>query len=178
MDFNKMVSKSKFDYGVVMVDLQPRLLNSVSYGDLAVLIPAHIDLLRFCAKYDCPVANVEMEFYGGLQEEIIDELKRELEKVPKRQTFKKDSSDAFEAPGLVSFLRSYDLETICVTGVDAHICIHATIEGAQDHGFNVISARQLIAEERGDYEDEDYGIWFKKNGGVLFTNYQELLALK
>jgi len=51
--------------------------------------------------------------------------------------FVKYKSDAFSNPELDAFLRKNEISHIYVTGLDAEYCVHKTILGALNRGYNV-----------------------------------------
>jgi len=46
-------------------------------------------------------------------------------------------------------LKNWNLEYLCVSGVNAENCVFKTIKGAVGQGFNPITSRELIATATG-----------------------------
>jgi nicotinamidase-related amidase len=63
--------------------------------------------------------------------------------------FEKDTYSAFKAPGLIEFLKTYDITDITVCGIDTDACILATLFDGFDKGYNIRALTELCGSNSG-----------------------------
>ncbi len=168
----ELIERPKLHYGVLLVDMQAHFLQYVTREKQEKMIPAQIDVLRFCAKYDLPVAIIEWQ-WGG---ETIPELGTNVKNIPRHYNISKNHPNGLTNQNLALLLNKWGVTSVCLMGAYASGCVRSTAEGALKNGFKIMTADQLIASFNGQGR-EAYKSWFSENG-MFFPEYQHLLEVE
>lgn len=163
-------------FGVLIVDMQYSFLKNIKPNERDSLIQHQKELLDLCSYKNYPVAVLKFARSG----EIISELDEVIKKVPRHRTFIKYWDDGFcENPDLGDTLKKSNIETLCITGVNADCCVLQTIVGAMRNGFKVTTSRELMATQYGQTGMETAEDLLSKRWAsgakVYYPSYERLL---
>ena len=140
----KQINPSRF--GVIIVDMQPYFLMVVEEPERSSLIQKQVELLQICKKKDYPVVALEYEGKGHTEPELSNTIRE----IPRYSFFEKSEDDGFLGNEILAkVLKNWNLEYLCVSGVNAENCVFETIMGAVNQGFNPVTSRELIATATG-----------------------------
>jgi nicotinamidase-related amidase len=133
-------------FGVLIIDMQESFLKDISSVDKIRLINTQNNLINLCAIRDYPITILEYEGEGKTIIELINSIRL----VPRYSFLKKLHDNAFlDNPDLQAKLKFWNLETLCLTGINAECCILDTAVGAIEQGYNLLTSRDLLASEKG-----------------------------
>lgn len=159
---------------VLVIDMQDNFLTHSS----KYLIPNHVSMLRFCNKNNIPVINIEV-IGGRHTTRTTEKLMLELKKLPPQNLFwiSKDNLDAFSSKtNLDSILKSLDVKTLLLMGVNAGVCVLKTAQTALRYDYQIITSKDLIAGyskwEKDEGKDDS---WYRKNT-LYFNNHKQIIG--
>jgi len=169
---------------VLLVDMQERFVCQLRKRDRNLIIPRQLEVIRLCAERDIPLVVLEylvwlQEEYEYFQEPTIPELFAEAQKVRRCKVVSKGRDDGFLETSLKATLESLGASHLLLMGVNAGGCVLATAGSAVKLGFRVITAGDLIANDRrpSKYDKGDKSApWYEKNG-VFCQEYLSLLPV-
>lgn len=136
----------------MVVDMQTDFVSSNKKnikGSRGRLVHRQVRLLKWAKENDYPILLFEFAGKGrtinGLASVLHDVRFGRLILVPKAGRDGFDQECALEARPQ-SILRMWGVTKVVVTGVNATRCVSATVKSAMKHGFDVWTARDLIAD--------------------------------
>ncbi|MGC9311020.1 MAG: cysteine hydrolase family protein [Candidatus Aenigmatarchaeota archaeon] len=139
--------------GVIIVDMQENFLRPLEPLRAEMLVGNQLRLLGYCADYDLPVAVLEYSGEGPTQREILEAVGR----VPRSEYFIRNGfNSGFLNTCLPQTLKSWGVETVIISGVNAHACVFANAEWAKMNGYGVMTSACLMD----DIYDKDYSQWY------------------
>lgn len=161
-------------FGVLIVDMQPFFLQRIESLKVKYLLSSHVQFLKkYSEKFPiyCLEAVHENKYgvYGQTMPQIRDFLS-------KTKVFNKKVSDGLhDNLTFEEMLRSENLESLLITGVNANVCVKDTAESIKKKlGIQVIGARPLLETSSYITGMDEARQWFKKEG-YYFDSYQELI---
>jgi len=150
----------------LIIDIQDKLVASVKNCDIvtkaAKLVKA-ADILKI------PVILSE-QYPKGLGNTVIPIVSVLPDNTYK---FEKTFFSLLKEEGFLSKLKSYNKKQIIVCGIEAHICVHQTVEDLIFEGFDVVVAKDICAS-RNAYEFE-IGIDCMRNNGAKISCLESIL---
>ena len=93
--------------------------------------------------YPCQPNTWGADFIDPINELIPSQKAQSREKVIKKHTF-----NGFFKTGLCEFLRTWDIHTVLIAGVETHICVLATAQGASYNQFKAVILKDCVATAR------------------------------
>lgn len=177
MTFN--INPAKF--GILVVDMQTDFIKDIKEQDIMELITFQQQLFNICLKKDYPVAVLEYKSKGRTIQELLDTIKT----IPRHEFFVKECDDGFENNhSLEVALRNWNLETLCITGINAACCVLNTAIGGIQKGYKVMTSQKLIASSDGQIGVKYAQDWFCKsdsffdraNNRMYYTDHKNLIA--
>ena len=93
--------------------------------------------------YPCKPHTWGMEFIDPIKDLIRSDNPRPREKVVEKHTF-----NGFFKTGLRQFLHRWNIHTVLIAGVETHICVLATAQGASYNQFRTIILKDCVATAR------------------------------
>lgn len=116
--------------GLIVVDIQGKLARIVHESD--AFISNCTKLIKGAQVLGLPIIQLEQnpEKLGS----TVDELNSLLSTAP---CISKFSFSACEEPAFVDLVKSYDVDTWLVCGIEAHICVYQTTRGLDKLGYKV-----------------------------------------
>ncbi|KZZ65124.1 hydrolase [Oleiphilus sp. HI0130] len=124
--------------GLIVVDIQGKLARIVHESE--VLISNCSKLIKGAQVLRLPIVQLEQnpEKLGP----TVDELNTLLDTVPHIAKF---SFSACEEPAFVEAIKSYDVDTWLICGIEAHICVYQTARGLAKLGYKVEVVRDCVS---------------------------------
>ncbi|QDV33849.1 hydrolase [Tautonia plasticadhaerens] len=150
--------------GLLVVDLQSRILEPIRYGDLVVANA--VRLIKAAQLLSIPVWATEQypKGLGPTTPEVADLLPDRLAKL----TF-----HCCGAPGIVEQFRARDVRHLTLTGIEAHVCVSQTALELIDRGFHVQVPADAVAS-RGKI-DWDVALRRMERAGVVVSTTEAVL---
>lgn len=147
--------------GLAIVDMQEPFLEKIEPRYRKELISNQQMLLSKCCQYDIPVSVLEFEGEGS----TIEDIRSYVAAVPRHEFIKpRRFNSGFHYTGLAGRLEGWGVESLIVSGVNAHACVFATAECAKIKGFQPIVSKEIVADIEGWNEGEGYKILFEPRG--------------
>src|SRR3989344_8983926 len=156
----------------LLIDMQEEFVDKIDKERRVALIKAQIAVIRYCAVKDIPV--VVLEYLG--QGATIEELRKEIDKVPRVAVVVRNEYDGFYRTELERTLDIFGAVNTLFMGINASCCVRQTAESALQKKYCVITSTDLIADGSnviGDINSTER--WFK-NKCVLLPNSAMLFA--
>lgn len=150
---------SRSDTGLLVIDLQVKLLGAIPQGEAIVRRTAQ--LIEGAKILGIPVLATEQypKGLGPTHPELISKLNPPLEKLD-------FSCAALE--GVLSFFEERKLKKILLAGIETHVCVLQTALDLLALGFEVFGAVDAMGSRFA--QDHDWGLHrMGKAGGVLTT---------
>ncbi|HLC81968.1 MAG TPA: isochorismatase family cysteine hydrolase [Candidatus Nanoarchaeia archaeon] len=172
------VSSPHSNLGILLIDMQDDFLQEISEAEKAREIPRIIKVLNYAGNRRIPIVILEYDGNG----QTIDVLRREI--ISLRTDVRyivKSSDDGFYQTSLADHLKQLQVKDLILMGINATGCVKTTGAGALNHGFSIITSRDVIAQPPSWVDDQkDEGIegarWYQREG-QLVNNYHELLKI-
>ena len=156
----------------LLIDMQEEFVDKIDKERRVALIKAQIAVIRYCAVKDIPV--VVLEYLG--QGATIEELRKEIDKVPRVAVVVRNEYDGFYRTELERTLDIFGAVNTLFMGINASCCVRQTAESALQKKYCVITSTDLIADGSnviGDINSTER--WFK-NKCVLLPSSATLFA--
>ncbi|QYR24061.1 cysteine hydrolase [Paenibacillus sp. sptzw28] len=128
---------------------------------------------------DCPPNKLERSRKGGagigsegpmgrllIRGERGHAIIPELAPLPGEWVIDKPGKGAFWRTDLDALLRSLDIQSLIVTGVTTHVCVHTTIREANDRGFDCLLVEDAAAAY--DLRDHEAAVRMTVQQGGIF----------
>ncbi|MBI4152493.1 cysteine hydrolase [Candidatus Woesearchaeota archaeon] len=158
---------------VLLIDMQGIFLKNISPVERQEEIAYQSDVLDFCRQNNVPLYVLEYQGCGRTMPSLEDKYLqlRDVRRVIKMY------DDGFWETNLAEQLHHSGIERLLLMGINASACVRSTAEGALEHGFAIMTSKQLIANPA----EADWGYiesipWFQEQG-IYRDNYTELLGL-
>lgn len=163
-------------FGVVIVDMQLGYLNRLTPQSKEFLIQNHLDFLKQSRKFDIPLIVFECQDSRSVNYHgTIPILREEIKKSRRYAFFEKEHEDGITYYlGPQNKITEWNLETLCITGVNAAACVMETAEGALNQDCKILTAINLIGDRLGEGGITHAEKWFKEKG-QFYPSYQDLL---
>ncbi|RUL88132.1 isochorismatase family protein [Tautonia sociabilis] len=152
------------DGGLLVVDLQAKILAPIRYGDLVVANA--VRLIRAAQLLAIPVWATE-QYPRGLGPTVPEVA----ELVPERA--EKMTFHCCGVPGLEEQFRGRDLRHLTLAGIEAHVCVAQTALELIDRGFHVQVPADAIAS-RGKM-DWEFALRRMERAGVVISTTEAVL---
>lgn len=152
---------------VILIDMQEDFVCGLTEHARDKIITGQRRIIQLCVDHDIPFFTVEYQGHG----ETIPELSEEIEQVKRRWTVLKLSKSAFSQPVLRQILTDLHISQLVLMGVNASLCVFFTARDARDHGYQLITGNELIANCRYhvNLEDSPHVLdWYRR-----FTTFEE-----
>ena len=136
-DTEKDIYSNKENTMLLVVDEQPRLMNTMENGELTVLNT--LVLIRAFKEYGMPILATEQypKGLGPSDDRLLAEI--EADKV-----FEKSIFDA-ATPEVLDYIKENDITNVLVTGAEGHVCIYQTVRTLRDLGLNVFLVEDAVS---------------------------------
>jgi nicotinamidase-related amidase len=155
---------------VLIIDMQENGLKRVDDEIRARLIQAQREFLGYCIPHDIPV--VAFELYSDTA--TIPSLTEIIEKVPRHCSLHYSSSNKFNSVALNYLLGNWNIKNIYLAGINASGCVFATVEGAISKGFSIVTAMDLIADDKQFNNDNIFKEYSER--GMLYRTYKSIIS--
>jgi isochorismate hydrolase len=169
------ISENVNNVAVLVVDMQDHYLADVAEEELAEEQPYQIKVLEYCNKNNIPVFILEYEGRGKTTEIIRDNISDSC----LADSVTKSYSNGFYKTNLEEKLEKANIGTVLLMGVYGSRCVKGTALGALESNFNIMTSKQLIAEdasELGLFTDDEIIEWYERRG-IYRDNYLDLLQI-
>lgn len=160
---------------VLLIDMQEKFMPGLSKGSQEMIVPAQVRVLRECAAENIPLIVIEYKYDGP----TLALLEEEIKHIPTVHRIVKQADDAFSEPVLLTTLSRLGVERLLLMGVNASMCVQQTAASALKEGFEIVTARNLIADPASSAFGElmrDFADFYGKHG-TLFTEVPPLKNL-
>ena len=141
-----------------LIDMQPDYTQNINSDKLRKLIISQKLVLDYCRRYDLPTAVIENGDYHG----TITELKKEIERIPRSEIFKKKDYSPFKETDLAEKLSQWEISEAFVMGIYTNQCVSTFAQQAQNQGLKILTAEVLTEQPSGFSQEK--GVWFKQQG--------------
>ncbi len=168
----KVVKKGKIgNLAVLLIDMQECFLKNIDYEERMREIPYQIEVLDYCKEKSVPVFVLEYKNKGPTTKV----LKEKVDSLEKKVYVTKSYDDGFTCTDLAEQLKVYNINTLLLMGVNATACVVATAYGALNAGFNIMTSKDLIADQSGLGSEE--GVRWYSTYGVHRDSYKDILDM-
>jgi nicotinamidase-related amidase len=150
--------------GLLVVDLQDRILGPIRYADLVVANV--VRLIRAAQLLSIPIWATE-QYPRGLGPSIPEVA----ELLPDR--FAKMTFHCCGAPGIEDQFRARDVRHLTLTGIEAHVCVAQTALELIDRGFHVQVAADAVASR--SKMDWEFALRRMERAGVVISTTEAVL---
>ena len=149
----------------LLIDMQPEFTSEPGFDAKRIrnVLAAQERVLKYCARYDCPVLVLE---WKGFQR-TLPHLCSLLEDIPRRVYVKKERTDGFTNPQVGEQLREWQAHELYFMGTSAAYCVKDTAKQGLKNGFRIATATSVIAWEK-LCSAQTVLPWYKRNG-VFFS---------
>lgn len=162
---------------VVLIDMQDGFYErggTTNTVGLSNLVKHQSRLLRWAVQNKIPVLVFEYEGYGKTDPRLMNILKDHEHAVV--QKYLDGGFYSRSKPVAMKVLSKWKVDTLIVAGVNGPWCVKATIEGALESGFDVITTNQVIGDINFNPPIYPSGKWtFKHNNYVIFPTLDSLI---
>ena len=134
----------------ILVDIQEKFVPAITdFSDDAPAMSATQTLLAGTTALDMPwvVSEQVPEKLGATVSSIIEALPKATER------YGKTTFSLFDDPGLVTTIADYNRDTLIFCGLEAHVCLLASVDDAVRRGYRVIVASDAIASRQTEHRD-------------------------
>ena len=154
----------------LFVHMQDNYVDGLMPEEKQTLLSSQKDVINYCNKnrilmvllqYDAPVTK---------------HLEPILKEIPdnKKIIWAYKGANGFESPELSETLHLLNIRNLLITGINASWCVKATAQGAIDCGFEILTARELIADNYMYRKNCKRLDWFLRNS-IYYPDYKLLL---
>ena len=154
--------------GLLVVDVQQRLIPAIPADDVSRLIKSHLALLEMCHSFDLPIWYTE-QYPKGLGP-TVPELSEALEGVPK---IEKTEFSACQNEQFRKTILSDLPKDIILTGIETHVCVLQTAVDLIESGHQVFVPRDAVASRT--EENRENGLSLMELSGAVITNSETLI---
>lgn len=162
---------------VLLIDMQEIYLTNVSDEEKKREIPYQLEVLDYCKKNNLPVFVLEFAGFG----DTIPILKDKIDSSDKKSYIIKTCRNGFHETSLDEQLKSENIKHLLLMGLYASACVRSTAENALDRGYNILTSKDLIADENSDSYDPESTVlesrWWYKEKGIYRESYKDLLKI-
>ncbi len=134
------------DMGALIIDMQPYFLDKIEHGKRSRLLEAQIESVECLVEANIPTIVLEYDNEGETHESI----KGKCGELKVCKYIAKHYDDGFRETDLKDILDHWNLSKLIVMGINASFCVKETVRNAVDNGYQVFTARQLIANGRSE----------------------------
>lgn len=154
--------------GLLVVDVQQRLIPAIAPDDVARLIKSHLSLIEMCKSFDIPIWYTE-QYPKGLGS-TVPELLEALEGVPKieKTEFSACQNESFRRSILTGLPKD-----IILTGIETHVCVLQTAADLIESEHRVFVPRDAVASRT--RENRENGLSLMERLGAVITNSETLV---
>jgi nicotinamidase-related amidase len=147
---------------VILVDMQEYYIRQLRDGDADRIIPQQKKILEWCANNDIPVVVLEFRGEGQTRED----LNVLVSKVPTHIHIVKTTDSGFTYTILDEWLKSKEIKSLLLMGINACHCVKDTAADAVNLGYKIYTSSDLIGGM--NHHDDDNAIgWYSKNGTII-----------
>jgi nicotinamidase-related amidase len=167
------------DLAILIIDMQDKWLERIVPAKLESMIPAQVEMIRYCAREGLAVAVIEYHLKLTMVGSTMPQLFNETMMLPKERFLysDKERADGFhgeQGERLAQSLRNLGIARLCLMGVAGIGCVKDTGQGAIDHGFSIISAEQLVADPRPDGMQK-FKEWMESGKGLYYPDFRDIM---
>lgn len=171
LNFNMKSQIDTSKLGVVIVDMQYDFLTPFKLKQQKELLKNHQSLIKLCNQKDIPIVIIEYEGRGPIHQRLLSSLSP----LQRYKFLEKNTNSGFrkfngKASQLNSILREWNLDHICITGIEAGCCVLATAKDAKED-YKVISVGDLLGDSS-ENQEKSFTEWFKTHS-QYFPTYEE-----
>ena len=152
-----------------VIDLQERFLPAIESTAMERALDSTVTLVRLASEVGARIIYTE-QYPSGLGP-TVERLRVVLEEAD-AQRFEKMTFDACLAPSLGEEL-SATKSRVFVCGIEAHICVRATVCSLCDRGVGVRVPFDAVASRRAEYSAN--GIQRMRDAGARITNRESIV---
>lgn len=154
---------------LLVIDMQERLMGAMAPGMGELAVRQTQTLVELAAVMGVSVVYTE-QYPRGLGA-TVEALRVRLEEVGARRV-EKVHFDACGEPEFIEVLGGLKRRFV-VCGVEAHICVQATVRGLIARGKEVLVPCDAVASRRVEYRDN--GLELARGAGAVVTNVESLV---
>ncbi|BFL72975.1 MULTISPECIES: isochorismatase family protein [Anaerococcus] len=164
-DKEKDIYSSKENTLLLVIDEQPKLMNTMENGEQTILNT--LVLINAFKEYGMPILATE-QYPKGLGRSD-DRLLAEIEE---NNIFAKSIFDA-AIPEVIEYIRENKITNVVLTGAEGHICVYQTVRTLRDLGLNVFLAEDAVSS----YSEElkNTALINMRDMGAMVVNTEMLL---
>ena len=164
-DKEKDIYSSKENTLLLVIDEQPKLMNTMENGEQTILNT--LVLINAFKEYGMPILATE-QYPKGLGRSD-DRLLAEIEE---NNIFAKSIFDA-AIPEVIEYIRENKIINVVLTGAEGHICVYQTVRTLRDLGLNVFLAEDAVSS----YSEElkNTALINMRDMGAMVVNTEMLL---
>ena len=128
---------------VFIIDMQPNYLQNIADETRRLIISKQLYVIGLCARYYISVFIIETDFLGN----TITPIMGTMLSSKKAWCVKKDFDDAFFLTDLSQLMRTENIKSVFLTGINAEACVQDTAIGAIENNLSVASNRSVVASQ-------------------------------
>lgn len=164
-DKEKNIYSSKENTLLLVIDEQPKLMNTMENGEQTILNT--LVLINAFKEYGMPILATE-QYPKGLGRSD-DRLLAEIEE---NNIFAKSIFDAAISE-VIEYIRENKITNVVLTGAEGHICVYQTVRTLRDLGLNVFLAEDAVSS----YSEElkNTALINMRDMGAMVVNTEMLL---
>jgi len=168
---HKMKSANSSNFAGLIIDMQPEFLKFISPKEKENMIQCQVNMIHYFSDNGIPLFI--LEFCG--QGKTIEDITKRIDFSKNERPIIKTIEDGFYRTGLHQLLKKQKSKKIILMGINAYYCVKETAEGAIDKGYEIYTARNLIAE-KARYTDREMNTkienWYNTSGTYFKTQKQ------
>ncbi|MFB6264465.1 MAG: isochorismatase family protein, partial [Bradymonadaceae bacterium] len=147
------------DSALLVVDIQERLVSAIAEDQRDPLLKYARALIRLADEVDATLVYTEQypEGLGATESDLLDELE-----TADAESFQKTHFSACAAPGAGEWLDDLP-RRVAVCGVEAHVCVWATVRSLLQSGHEVLVPFDAVASRTADHQSN--GLSLIENAG-------------
>lgn len=141
--------ESADDTALLIIDIQDFYFPG---GDAPLVKPEQAaknaaSILSYFRQNNLTVVHIRHNYEPG------GDIYRDVRPIAGEKVISKDHANGFRDTDLLAYLRSRDIHTLVITGMQTHMCVEATTRAAADYGFNCIVISDACATRDLKYGD-------------------------
>jgi nicotinamidase-related amidase len=162
---------------VVIVDMQEGFYERGGVTDtpgLLSLVTKQMELLNWAVAQNVPVLIFEYDGFGATDPRLTGILKGFETK-----SITKFDDNGFTSPSrkpAVAYLKSLNIKTLIMAGINGAYCVHDTTTGAISAGFDVVTASDIVGNLNQNPPIYPNNTWYFKNNKLeILPNLNAIL---
>lgn len=157
------------DSGLVIVDIQEKLLPAMPADALAMCLKATHTLVELAKDLGAPILYTEQypQGLGRTEPGLLEALEGAGAQLLEKREF-----SVCGAPGFQEQLRAMP-KRLVVVGMETHVCVLSTVRDLLFHGREVIVPFDAVTSRRQEYRDN--GLAQMRDLGAAITNHESIV---